>query len=153
MKIMKSLDEMELKWTNSQKDKKKQYLLQNVMKKQRNNDLIDHLLIKCKEHNGPITSLEELNSLVKRKPIKLKQMLRQEIHYQKLTHPQDFAARKNLYKINSIEEKDLMENLTIILGTEEITEPVVFPSEEEIMEILEPKKSPTDTEKYSSSES
>ena len=142
LKIMKCLDEMEITWTSSKKERKKEYLLQNVLKKQRNNDLIDQLLIKCKEHKGPVTSFEELNSLVKSKPNKLKQILSQEVHYQKLTHLQDFAARKSLYKINSIDEKDLIENLTIILGTEATSEPVIFPTEEEIMEILDPKKSP-----------
>ena len=56
--IIKQLDTMEITWTGSQKDKKKARLIDNLRKKRRANDFVDVLLIKCKQHNGPVTSVD-----------------------------------------------------------------------------------------------
>ena len=141
--VLKSLDEMEIKWTSSQKEKKKLWTQSQFQKKSRSNDLIDQLLIKCKEHGGPITSVEELKILIKSKPLQLKTKLRREIQYQKQTHPTDGEARTELYRVNNLSEKDMIENLTIIFGTESsvANEAVLFPSEDEIVDILKVGKS------------
>ena len=49
--------------------------------KKRANDFIDQLLVKCKHHRGPITSVHEVKALVCKKSPELK-TLRQEIQYQ-----------------------------------------------------------------------
>ena len=59
----KLLDSMEKDWTNKQKDLFGQRLEESLKKKQRSNDFIDIVLKKCKEHNGSVTSLEELKIL------------------------------------------------------------------------------------------
>ena len=52
-------------------------------KKMRANDFIDQLLVKCKEHGGPVTSASEVKALVSEKAPELKTFLRQEIQYQR----------------------------------------------------------------------
>ena len=93
---------------------------------------------KCKTVTPIIFSFyweSQLNIL----PAKLKALLRQEIQYQKLTHPLDAEARKDLYKVNSLSESDMIENLTLMFGEEEnltIAEAIIFPGEDEIVDIL-----------------
>ena len=58
--VLKRLDEMEIKWTERQKEKEKE-----KEKKVKVNEFIDHLLTRCKEHNRPLTSVDDLKALVK----------------------------------------------------------------------------------------
>ena len=55
---------------------------------------------KCKEHNGPLTTADELKPLVNHKSPDLKAYLCQKIQYQRVTHLRDAEARKELYKVN-----------------------------------------------------
>lgn len=83
--VLKHLDAMEVTWSNKQKEKKKQRLRENLQKKVRANDFVDQLLVKCKEHGGPVTSVTEVKALVCKKSPELKTYLRQEIQYQSHT--------------------------------------------------------------------
>lgn len=137
--VLKHLDTMEIIWCTNQKEKKKQRLKDNLKKKMRANNFVDQLLVKCKEHNGPITTIDELKDLVRHQPPELKTCLRQELQYQRVTHQRDADVRKDLYKVNKTSVHEMIENLTIILGSDEHQSEgaVVFPCEEEIMETLE----------------
>ena len=135
--ILKHLDAMEVTWSNKQKQKKKQRLRENLQKKVRANDFVDQLLVKCKEHGGPVTSVNEVKALVSKKSPELKTFLRQEIQYQRVTHQHDADVRRDLYKVNKISQKEMIENLTVLLGDDfQMEEAVVFPCEEEIVETL-----------------
>lgn len=135
--VMKRLDEMELSWSGKQKGKKKERLMENLRKKMRGKDFVDLLLKKCKEHNGPVTSIEELQNLVKENSTNLKSYLRLEIQYQRETHQRDAEVRKDMYKVNRLSVEQMVENLTILFSEDpEADEAVVFPGEDEIMDIL-----------------
>lgn len=139
MAVLKHLDDMEVTWSKSQKEKKKQWLKENLQKKVRAQDFIDQLLVKCKQHRGPVTSVKELKELVTStmKPAELKMFLRQEVQYQRMTHQRDSDIRRDLYKVNRLGESEMIENLTILLGDESKEEEgVVFTCEEEIVEVL-----------------
>ena len=57
--------------------------------------------MKCKSWNGPFSSVEELEgSLVGKDEKKTKEILRHEITFQKITHPNDAIIRNELYLIN-----------------------------------------------------
>ena len=108
-----------------------------MAKKVRANNFLDQLLIKCEEHNGPLTSVEELKALIIQKFPELKCCLRLEIQYQRETHKRDAEIRKDLYKVNKASLDGMIENLTVILGADnDIKDAVVFPCEDEIMGIL-----------------
>ena len=66
----------------------------------------------------------------------MKTFLRQEIQYQRVTHHRDAEVRKDLYKVNNVSLEDMIENLTVMLSDEQNDKDVVFPSEEEVMNIL-----------------
>ena len=134
---LKHLDDMEISWTTKQKEKMKQKLMENLQKKVRANDFVDQLLVKCKQHNGPVTSVNELKALVSEKSPELKTFLRQEIQYQRVTHQRDVDVRKELYKVNKLTSEEMVENITVLLSDEhEAEDGIVFPCEDEIMEII-----------------
>lgn len=54
------------------------------------------LLRKCKGHGGPVTTGREVNDLTKRyegQEAEVKQILRQKIQYQRVTHRKDAVAK------------------------------------------------------------
>ena len=69
---MKVLDEMELSWSKAQKEFKRNHIMEKMQEKVRANDFIDHLLVICKQHNGPLSSVDELKTLVVGNSPKLK---------------------------------------------------------------------------------
>ena len=75
---MKELDSMEMVWSDQQKQKQKDRLLEKLAKK-KTNELVDAVLKSCKKHNGPVTSVDELKELVQKNDPKLKSFLRLEI--------------------------------------------------------------------------
>ena len=85
--------------------------------------------------------MTDLNKLMKQSPKKdLRRFLRQEISLQKLLHPNDAKERPFLYKMNFSTPEQMIENLTILLTVPEENEnrakDIIFPSEEEIIDIL-----------------
>ena len=118
--IIKELETMEIKWTESQRMKWKQKITENLYKKRRRSDYADKILKKCKEHNGPITNICELNVLMKNTPKEneLKKFLRQEVLFIKYKHPSDAWERAHLYKVNELSVKHFVENLSILLESD-----------------------------------
>ena len=134
---MKILDDMEASWDLSQKEKQKGKLQSNILKKIRSNNAVDALLIKCKEHGGPVTTMLDVHKLSDNKSY-----LRREIQYQRVTHPRDASERPELYKVNCLSSEEMVLNLSYMLNSEsDETTPAVFLCEDEIMAILkEPQK-------------
>ena len=88
-KIIKSLKDMELKWTDEQCQILKETVASNLRKRAGDN-YREILLQKCKEHKGPIVNVKELKMLVKQcgdDQKKSKRFLRQEIAFKKVMHP------------------------------------------------------------------
>ena len=62
--IIKELESMEVKWTESQRNKWKQKIIDTLNKKHHATDYENEILRKCKEHKGSITTISELNILI-----------------------------------------------------------------------------------------
>ena len=96
--------------------------------------------MKCKDHGRPITSVDELNLLLTRRTgDDLRKWLHQEVGVRKAMHPFDAKEQPALYKMNFLKSEQLIENFMILLdptGSENEGELVLFPSEDEIMSIL-----------------
>ena len=56
---------MEIKWTEPQRKKWKQKIIDNFNKKHHATDYANEILRKCKELNGPVTTITESNVLMK----------------------------------------------------------------------------------------
>ena len=135
--VIKELDEMEIVWTEQQKKKQREKLLDNLKKKKKSIEFVDIVLKKCKEHHGPVTSVQELKQLVQKKSPNLKSQLRLEIQYHRETHRLDAEVRSDLCKVNSLSVQDMIENLSAILSEDpEADESISFPCEDEIMAII-----------------
>ena len=97
--------------------------------------------MKGKSWNGPFSSVEELEgSLVGKDEKKTKEILRHEITFQKITHPNDAIIRNALYLINKQDISTLKYNLVILLSNAAIVEAndgeIFLPTESEVMETL-----------------
>ena len=89
-------------------------------------------------------NLSEVRDFVNQQKDDSKQLrthLRQEIGFQKLLHPVDAKERPHLYKMNELTCEQLTENITILLDStiDATEEEVLFPNEDDIMEILNEK--------------
>ena len=136
MTLYEKLDKMENVWTQNQKDILKARLNESLSKNQRDN-FVERILIKCKNHGGPLTDIEELQALLaQHENGSLKKYLREEIQYQKAVHHKDSQERPELYKINNLSIAQMSENLLLMLSDQSLTENLIFATEEEIMDIL-----------------
>ena len=105
----------------------------------------DLLLKKCKQHGGPVATVEDVRMLVNNESDekKLKSCLRTEVGFQKALHPFDARERSYLYKMNYLSVEELTENLVILLDVSQSAatgdELVQFPTEEEIFDIIKSK--------------
>ena len=130
---------METDWTFNQRAAYKTRL--EIMKTKDDNRVkfLDIVLQKCKMHNGPLTNVEELNSLVKGTSCEktLKSMLPLEVQYRKSVQVKDVESRPELYKLNGLTFDQLAMNLTLLLtdSSDEISvNDVLFQTEDEILE-------------------
>ena len=134
-KIIQGLKEMEVIWSSKQEAAMKEKIAANLRKRTGMKKYREILLKRCKNHGGPVVTMEELKQLVKEtEEEKLRSCLRQEIAFKKVMHPLDAKEKPHLYKMNFLSHEELLENLVILLDadiTEEETD-VLFPTEEEI---------------------
>ena len=139
-KIIKSLNSMEIKWTEDQKKKCKDKIVKIFQKGNEANAYADTILKRCKDHNGPITSLKELAQFVKETPANdLRKFIRQEVIFQRILHEKDGAEHPDLYKVQNYTADQMIENLTILLEQPADTDDdsiVDFPSIDEMMMLL-----------------
>ena len=90
-KIINQLKNMERDWTAIQKQRLRDKIAARVNKRAKKSQFKDILVKRCKKHNGPTTSSEDVHDLVNRiaDDVKLKSCLRAEIGFQKCFHPFD----------------------------------------------------------------
>lgn len=125
----------------SKKKVKTSHLEKLLEEGRKRNDYADRVLVKCKSWNGPFTSVKELeDSLLGSNEKKIRDILRHEITFQRITHPHDAIARKELYLINKQDISALKYNLTILLSNAAVIETnngdFFLPTESEVMDTL-----------------
>ena len=146
---------MENDWTHDQKLVKKETLRAEMEKGKRTGEFLGMVLRKCKLHDGPLTSINELEEFLKRENGDKKKLLRVEIQFQRLTNSRDFQERPDLYKVNGLNGEEMITNLATFLASDAVAnhgEDVMFNSEDQIMSILRHKEQETivesSTQKY-----
>ena len=60
--ILNELKEMEVHWTDQQKQEKRDYVLKSLESHKKTNLYINEVLEKCKSHGGPINSIQDLKA-------------------------------------------------------------------------------------------
>ena len=142
--ILKKMKSMESEWTTKQKEKGKARTQESLLKKRQKEDYGNYLLMKCKEHNGPIATVEELTQLVENTPkAKIKSILRNEVGLKRILNPHDFRDRPEYYSLNNMSPDKFQKNLTILLQDNRLptsqpeSENEILPDcEEQIMSII-----------------
>ena len=131
---------MEAEWSKEQKEISMKRVAQSFEKRKRSTEVVNIILRKCIEHNGPFTSVEELQAFVSSSnPKEIKKLLRVEMQLKKITNKEDNADRPELYKVNNLSAEEFITNMAIILASDVESregEDIIFESSDEIMEIL-----------------
>ena len=98
---------MERDWTLEQKQRLRKKIEAMVDKRARKSQYKDILLKRCKNHDGPTSSSEDVVSRIGDDE-KLKTCLRAEIGLQKALHPFDAQERPHLYKMNFLTADEIL---------------------------------------------
>ena len=111
--------------------------LKESLRKNKRDGFADTLLKKCKEHDGPISSIDDLTKLLgKYDEESLKKILRQEIQYHRVFQARDSQERPDIYKVNNLSVEVMSNNLMLMFSHDETSTSILFQSQEEIMTIL-----------------
>ena len=132
------LDVEEQKWFQAQQEITKFKLAEKHRKAVHSKERSVILLNKCKEHNGPFASVEELDIALKEtKDQKAKkQMLRNEILFRKTISKHDFQESPDLYRVNMMSDREMKLNLGILLSGDhfqDADEEIIFPDERSML--------------------
>ena len=139
--ILKQLKDMEIRWTAEQEVEKRAYIKKNLENQKRINCYMNEILNQCKSHGGPIGTVNDLKTLVRKTKKKedLHKHLRHEVIFRRQMQPNDHRLRPHLYKVNKMSTDSLLQNLTILLtneGSDESCSTVDFPTEQEMIDSI-----------------
>ncbi len=136
--LQKLLDTEQKSYTKIQESKFKDIVEKSHSEHLKTIEKNHALLLTCKTWGGPCTNTNELKMIKKiaaTKKILLKKVLKSEISFRKITTPRDAVERPHLYKLNTLSEEKLEQNLTTLLQTE-FRKPLEMPDEAEILELI-----------------
>ena len=112
------------------------------MEKGRREGEFHHIVLcKCKLHDGPLTSVNELQTFLKtqKENKEKKKLLQVKIQYQRLSHQGDCQDWPDLYEVNGLTEEEIIANLATLLASDSVdekAEDLIFDLEDQIMSIL-----------------
>ena len=113
--VAANLDKREKVWTDQQMILHKQKIEEKIRLAEKQGQYTNKLLTQCKSWNGPITSVEELNVILKGKP-NAEEIVKTELTYYRNTHRSEVIASPNLFKLNKVSHEERLTNLCILLG-------------------------------------
>ena len=114
--ILKMLNDREAQWTTEQKELHQMKIEEKLQQGRNASNYTNKLLGKCKSWGGPVTSAEELNSILESKPDIAEHIIRTELAYYRDTHKADVIANPRLYKLNKLTHEDRLANLCVLLS-------------------------------------
>ena len=95
--VVNLINNREADWSVQQKYFYRRKIEKNMMKARNASNYTNKLLQRCKTWNGPACSIEELHSILARKPDISEQIVRTEVAYYRDTHRADVIADPHLY--------------------------------------------------------
>ena len=133
MKVVKLLNEMESNWMNSQKEFHKSKILEKIKKGENQSKYTHKCLMLCKGWKGPVTSVEELQQILKDNPCQREKIVRIELSYYRDTHRADVIGQPEMFKINNISYQDQLLNFCALLADQDPGQSYVsLPSNKEV---------------------
>ena len=135
--ILKQLNKREEEWTMEQKVLHRKKIEEKMQQARNSSQYTMKLLEKCKSWGGPVTSVEELSSILESKPDISDHIVRTELAYYRDTHKPDVIANPRLFKLNKISSEDRLSNLFVLLnGHSNKVAPIPLPNDADALAVL-----------------
>ena len=125
--VVNLINNREADWSEQQKDFYRRKIEENMMNARNASNYTNKLLQWCKTWNGPACSIEELQSILARKPDISEQIVRTELAYYRDTHRADVIADPHLFKLNKLSHEDRLGNVCILLAGTCVSVPIALP--------------------------
>ena len=97
-KVVKFLNEMELKWVAEQKKLKLKQIKEKIEKGKKRDQYVQKRLKLCKSWGGPVVSVEELHTILNSHPDKNEAIVRNELIYFRESHKSEVIYKPELLK-------------------------------------------------------
>ena len=135
--IVMLLNDMEKEWVGEQKQLQVMKILEKIEKGKKQSKYTLKCLQLCKSWNGPATSVEELNSILKANGDNMEKIVRIELSYYRDTHKADVLYQPELFRINNISHDDQLLNLCALLsGNDPMAGYVTLPSNSDAAKVI-----------------
>ena len=133
-KIASVVNEREEKWTEEQKILHQRKTEEKLKKAKNHSQRVHKLIVQCKGWGGPVCSIEELDSILHKKPDLADKVVKVELGYYKHTHRSDVIATPSLFKLNNISHSERLSNLCILSG--QSREFIALPNNNDALQVL-----------------
>ena len=114
--VAANLNKREKIWTDEQMIIHKQKIEEKLKQAEKQGQYTNKLLGQCKSWNGPVTSVEELNAILKKRATNAEEIVKTELTYYRNTHRSEVVASPLLFKLNKVSHEERLTNLCILLG-------------------------------------
>ena len=114
--VAANLNKGEKIWTDEQMIIHKQKIEEKLKQAEKQGQYTNKLLGQCKSWNGPVTSVEELNAILKKRATNAEEIVKTELTYYRNTHRSEVVASPLLFKLNKVSHEERLTNLCILLG-------------------------------------
>ena len=133
--IAVTLNQREKTWTDEQMIIHKQKIEAKMKEAEKQGQYTNKLLVQCKSWNGPVSSIEELNAILKKKPNNSEENVKTELTYYRNTHRSEVIASPSLFKLNKVSHEERLTNLCVLLGgiTHEVA---ILPGNNDALSVL-----------------
>ena len=128
---------METAWTAEQKTLHQNKILEKI-EKGRLMSLYTHKCLQaCKSWGGPVTSVEELNDILKKNSDNMERIVRTELSYYRDTHKSEIISNPDLFKLNKIAyDQQLLNLCTLLAGKDVGSKYVSLPTNKDVAKLL-----------------
>ena len=114
--MVKLLNKREDEWTKEQKQLQKLKIEQKMELAKKQTVYVNKLLRQCKSWGGPVASIKELESVLKRHHDEAETVVKTELAYYKHTHRQEVTANPSLFALIKVTHEERLSNLMVLLN-------------------------------------
>ena len=118
-KVVKFLNEMELKWVAEQKKLKLKQIKEKIEKGKKRDQYVQKRLKLCKSWGGPVVSVEELHTILNSHPDQNEVIVRNELIYFRESHKSEVLCNPELFKVNGNTHEERLLNLCALIAEDE----------------------------------
>ena len=114
--MVKLLNKREDDWTQEQRRLQKLKIEEKMEMAKKQSQYVNKLLSQCKSWCGPIASIAELESVLKKHHDKAETVVKTELAYYKHTHRPEVVVNPSLFKLIRVTHEERLSNLMVLLN-------------------------------------